>query len=164
MCGPIQALQAGFGMMGAVAKYNGQVEDFNNQEHRWQENYALARDASMDEQNQITAKTVQMQTETSQKMQAYSEEGAMAAAEVEAGSGYAGGNTVDEVIRGVTAGAARNRYVSLVNAKWQGIQLAKEMKATVTNFKGRVASVQRPSPPNPASAFLDIGGAVLGVL
>lgn len=165
MCGPVAGiLKAGFGAMGAVAQYNAQVEDFNNAEDRWQENYALSRDASMDEQHQITAKMVQMQTLTSQKLQAYSAEGAVAAAEAEAGAAGAGvgGNTVDEVLRGITAGAAQNRYITGVNAKWEAIQLGKEMKQTVTNFKARVASVTRPTPPNPAGAFLGIAGSILG--
>lgn len=165
MCGPVAGiLKAGIGAMGAVASYNAQVEDFNNQEDRWQENYKLSRDASIDEQHQIAAKTVQMQTETSQKLQMYSAEGAIAEAEAEAGAAGAGvgGNTVDEVLRGIVAGAATNRYVTGVNAKWKAIQLGKEMKATTTNFKARVASVTRPTPPNPATAFLGIAGSILG--
>jgi hypothetical protein len=165
MCGPVAGiLKAGVGAMGAVAQYNAQVEDFNNAEDRWQENYALSRDASMDEQHQITAKMIQMQTETSQKMQLYAAEGAIAEAEAEAGAATAGvgGNSVDEVIRNITAGAATNRYVTETNAKWKAIQMGKEMKATVTNFKARVASVTRPTPPNPAGAFLGIAGSILG--
>lgn len=167
MCGPVAGMMQGaIGAMSAVAGYNAQVEDFNNAEARWQENYALARDSSMDEQNQITAKTIQMQTETGMRDQVYSEEAAIATAEAEASAAGANveGNSVGEVVRSITAGAARNRYVNNMNAKFQAIQLAKEQKQTVTNFKARVASVTRPTKPNPATAFLGIAGAVVGAM
>lgn len=169
MCGPVAAAIApiakmGLGAASAVTNYNAQVEDFNNGEARWQENYALSRDAAMDEQNQITAKSIQMQTETGMRDQMYSEEGAVAAAEAEASAAGANveGNSVGEVIRAITSGAAKNRYVNGVNAKWQAIELAKEQRATVTNMKARIASVTRPTKPNKANAFLGIAGAVVG--
>lgn len=165
MCvNPLSIAKAGFGALGAIAEHNAKVEDFNNQEDRWQENYALSRDAAMDEQNQITAKTIQMQTETGMRDQAYSEEGAIAAAEAEASAAGSNveGNSVSELVRSITAGAAKNRHVNNLNSKFKAIQLGKEQRATVTNMKARIASVTRPTAPNPASAFLGIGGAVLG--
>lgn len=165
MCGPVAGLlQGGIGAMSAIAGYNAKVEDFNAREAAWKENYVSALASGRDEENQLTTKAVQEQSATVQKMGVYTTEGAVKAAAVEtsaAGAGV-GGNSVDDVIRDIQAGAARNRYASQENAHFMAAQIAAEQKGVEAQIKNRINSVQRPTAPNPGEAILGVAGAMLG--
>jgi len=159
-------LSAVVGAMGAVAEYNAQVEDFNNQERMWKENYGNSLAAGREEQVAIQTKAFQEQQVTSQKVEEYSREGAQAAAvaEVSAASSGVSGNGVSDLIRGIWGGAARNRYWAKENAAITAQQLTQELKATNTRMMNRINSVQRPRPPDPSGAMLKIMGGFVGAI
>lgn len=165
MCGPMAGiLSGGIGAMGAIAKYNAEVEDFNAGEARWVENYKSALESGRDEHNQLTTKAVQVASEASQRDFVYAAETATKASEAEASAAGAGvsGGTVDEVVRGVVANGARNRYYSQENAHWEAAKIADQQRGVVANTKSRINSVVRPRPPNAGAAILGVAGALLG--
>jgi len=165
MCGPMAGiLQGGIGAMGAIASYNAQVEDFNAKEEMWKQNYVNSLAAGRDEQNQLTTRAIEEQALSTQKQTEYGVEGAIkaAAAETSAAGAGVGGGSVDDIIRGIWAGAARNRYYTQENAHYTAAQLAAEQRGTVTTIQNRINSVQRPTKPNAGAAMLNVAGALIG--
>ena len=165
MCGPVAGLlQAGIGAMSSIAEYNAEVEDFDAKEEQWKKNYTLSLEEARSEENQLTTKAVEEQAATAQKVQVYTQEGQIKAATAEASAAGAGiaGNSVDEIIRNVVGGAAKNRAAAEENANFTAAEIALEQKATVTDAEAHIASVVRPRPPNPAKAILGVAGALIG--
>lgn len=152
------------GAMGAITKYNAEVEDFNAAELAWETNYTNSMVAGKDSMNQITLRAIQEEKATGQRLQEYNYEGAVKGAMAEASAAQAGvgGNSVDAVIRGIVGQAARNRAVVKENGDMVAQQLAEEQKGVVAEEVNRVNSMVRPNPPNPAEAMLGVAGAILG--
>lgn len=157
-------MSGAIGGLSAIAGYDAKVEDFNNEEMRWEENYTNSLADGAEQSKQLTLKAMQDDAVTGQKVQDQNYEGAINAAKAEAseaGSGV-GGNSVDAVINGITAGAARNRQVAVENGNMVAAQITEEQKGVVADEVNHINSVPRPTPPNAGAAFLNVAGALLG--
>ncbi len=112
----------------------------------------------------LTSAAVQEQAATLQKITAYSEEGAIKAAEAEASAAGAGiaGNSVTEVIRGILGGTARNREFARENARFTAQKIADQQRGVVSTAINRINSIARPVKPNAGAAMLNVAGALLG--
>lgn len=165
MCGPMAGMMKGvMGGLSAIAGYNAKVEDFNAREVQWQTNYKSALSSGRDEHNQLTMKAIQDEAATGERIHQYNVEGAVKSASAEAaaaGAGVAGG-TLETVLRDVQGKAAHNRMIAKLNGDMVAQQIGMEQKGVQAREIGRIASVTRPTAPNPAEAFLGIAGAVLG--
>jgi hypothetical protein len=150
--------------LSAVAQYNAQVDDFNQQERMWKENYVNSLAAGREEQNQLTLRGIQEQEAFSQKDQGYVIEEAVATAEAEnsAAAAGVGGVSVANLIQQGARSAGYNRYWARANYDTTAAQLTQEQRGTVTRIKQRINSVTRPVKPNPAGAMLSVIGGVLG--
>lgn len=166
MAGMGSILSAGVSGLSAIASYNAQVEDFNRKEQQWKENYVNSLSAGRDEYNQLIARSVQEQQQTTQKLSQYTTEQAVkqAQAEVSASASGVGGNSVDELIADIGRGAAQNRYVTAENGKNQALQMTQEMKGAESRVVNRINSVTRPQAPSPAGAMLSIIGGFAGAV
>lgn len=166
MAGMGSLLSAGVSGLSAIASYNAQVEDFNRKEQQWKENYVNSLSAGRDEYNQLIARGVQEQQQTSQKLSQYTTEQAIkeAQAEVSASSAGVAGNTVDDLIRDIGRGAATNRYYAAENGKNTALQLTQEFKGAESRVQNRINSVTRPQAPSPAGAMLSIIGGFAGAV
>ena len=165
MCGPALGMMQGLiGGMGAIANYNAQVDDFNQREKQWQTNYKNALMSGRDEYNQLNTRAVEEQAATGQKIQSYAEEGAIKAAEAETAAAGAGvsGNSVDEVIRGILGGSARNIAYAKENARFTAQKIADQGRGITANVMNRINSLTRPVKPNAGAAMLNVAGAFLG--
>lgn len=165
MCTP-NALQAGVGGMTALASYGAKVADYNSQEEAWETNYTNSLADGAEQSKQLTLKAIQDDQATGQKVQEYNAEGAINAAKAEAseaGSGVSG-NSVDTVIDGINAGAARNRSVAVENSNNMAAQLAEEQKGVVTQEVSHINSMPRPTPPSAGEAFLGVAGAMINLV
>jgi hypothetical protein len=147
-------------------KYNADVEDFNAREGQWRTNYSSALEAGREAHVTLTTREEQEQSATAQRITGYSEEGAIRAAEAEAGAAGSGitGNSVEEVTTSILGGAARNRTAARVNADNTAAQIALEQRGVVATTQNRINSITRPTKPNVGAAILKASGAFLGGL
>lgn len=161
MCFP--AAGAALGVAQALTSFVAQTQDFKAKSAAWKENYVNALAAGRDEQKQITNRQLQESDALTQKEHLANVEEAEARSEATVSAAYGGvsGASVDNLLMDISRRSAMNRHAERENWKATAAQLQAEADGTVARMKDRIASVPRPTPPNPLALAINVGGALL---
>ncbi|TPJ33677.1 hypothetical protein [Mesorhizobium sp. B2-8-3] len=147
----------------SVVSFAAAQADYQARAEQWKQNYVNALASGREEQQQIQVRMMQEEAAHSQKDQASRIEGAEVAAEAEVSAGAAGvgGISLDNILTGINRKVDMKVQADKTNYLNTATQLTEELKATNTNIKNRINSVQRPTAPNPLGyALQGIGGAL----
>lgn len=153
------------GILTSVVQFGAAQADYNARAEQWRQNYTNALASGREEQTAIQIRMMQEEEGLSQKTQLAQIEGAeaVASAEVSAGSAGLSGISLTNIITGLNRKVDQKISADKTNYLNTAAQLTQELKATNTNIKNRINSVQRPVAPNPLGYILGgIGGALKG--
>jgi hypothetical protein len=159
MCAP--ALGAVVGIVGAIAQFQAQSDDYNAKKAAWEQNVVNAEASARDEHRQITNRFLQEQEKTTQKKHVSFIEEAQkgATAQNNAASAGVSGASVDNIVRDIAGKSALNRTYADKNYQFVAADLSEQMKATDTRLKGRIESMPVPQAPSPLGLIAGIAGA-----
>lgn len=157
------SIMAAVAVAQSVVSFAAAQADYNARAEQWTQNYTNALASGREEQKSIQLRMMQEEAGSLQREQLSRIEGAQVASETEnsAAAAGVGGVSLTNLLVGVQRQVDQKVSADKTNYLNTVAQLGEELKATNTNIKNRINSVQRPVAPNPLGyALQGIGGAL----